>query len=84
MRNWIIILALSVLIIFSARGAWAQEEELPRPEDQPQDQMQSQSKNEEILRKLDEVIAGQKEVSENIASMKRELEILKIRVTQQQ
>jgi hypothetical protein len=42
------------------------------------------SDSADILKKLDDVIAGQKAILDSLASMKEELNIIKIRITQQQ
>ena len=40
--------------------------------------------NPEILGKLDQILSGQKAIMDQMASMREELNIIKIRVTQQQ
>ncbi len=45
---------------------------------------QGQTSDPEILKKLDEILAGQKTISQKLDTLKEELYIIKIRVTQQQ
>lgn len=63
-----VIIAFGALIL-SDRATRAQDNEMP---------------NTEFIKKLDDIIAMQKKMMDAITSMKQELNIVKIRVTQQQ
>ncbi|MFA5146552.1 MAG: hypothetical protein WC515_04170 [Candidatus Omnitrophota bacterium] len=45
---------------------------------------QNEGSSPEVLKKLDEVLRAQKEVLDGIKSLREEVQIVKIRVTQQQ
>jgi len=70
--NKVLILAALLFVIMSMRF-------VPAGTTFAQDQSSNQS---EIIAKLDQVLNGQKAVMEQIASMKEEINIIKIRVTQ--
>ena len=63
-----VIIAFGALIL-SDRATRAQDNEMP---------------NTEFIKKLDDIIAMQKKMMDAITAMKQELNIVKIRVTQQQ
>ncbi|MFA4982020.1 MAG: hypothetical protein WC592_06095 [Candidatus Omnitrophota bacterium] len=76
----ICLLAVSGFLMAAGNAIMAQEENMPGI--MTADQVRAQ--NEVIIRKLDEILKGQKEVMEGMESLKQEMNVLKIRVTQQQ
>lgn len=65
----IALVVMSILFVFMARSVKAQGEEVL---------------SQEISKKLDDVINSQKQIMDAIDSMKAELAVIKIRITQQQ
>lgn len=63
------LIVISSLLAFTGRPIWAQEEA---------------GYDQEITKRLDDIVKTQKEILDSIASMKEELKIIKIRITQAQ
>jgi len=69
---WVAILGVVLWTLFDAANRPTQAQDASAPE------------NESVLSKLDLVLSNQKDISSDLASIKEELRIVKIRVTQAQ